>query len=107
MIKTVKHYLTASKYDWQHEWEFAWCDYKYEPTPESKQTRIVIREQDFDLEIPDDFDPRPAMIAALEAQQKKATADYQALMTVLDGKIQQLRCIEMKPDLTYNETRGE
>lgn len=99
MIKTVKHYLVATKWDWEKEFTFALqsCP-PIEASNNQRYVDVLIREMDIDLDIPDDFDPRPAQIAALEAQRQKARADFELLMNTIDGKIQSLKCIEHKPE---------
>lgn len=95
MKKIVKHFLffnTRNTYGDESPYQIWPVDMQ-----SVSEDYVLIREQDIELDIPDNWDPREPMIAALEAHRKKATADYQMLMNQLDGKIQQLRCIEMKP----------
>ena len=90
--KTVKHYLMY------------YFDQRFMSEPSYFYSNLnmttlgdayaVIKEVDFEIVIPEDFDPRKQMIATLEAQQQKARADFELLMNTLDGKIQSLKCIE-------------
>lgn len=57
--------------------------------------RIFVQEHLTTVEVPDDFDPRPAQVAALEAEKQKARADFQARITEIDRQIQSLMAIEM------------
>jgi hypothetical protein len=54
----------------------------------------TVKTVEIEMDIPDDFDPRPQQIAALEGQRKKAMADHEALMNMIEGRIQSLRAIE-------------
>lgn len=90
MKVTVKHYL--------HRIQWSGDEPRFVLYPflmEGEQYALV-REMDVELDIPDDFDPRPQQIAALEEQRKKAMADYAALVNAIDGKIASLRAIEHK-----------
>lgn len=95
MIKTVKHYMYRTDHGYGDEVIFALYPFRFS---EDEDYRLFIKEVDVELDVPDDFDPRPQQIAALEAQKKKAMADYQLLMDTLDGKIASLRCIEHKDE---------
>lgn len=56
--------------------------------------RIFVQEHLTTVEVPDDFDPRPQQVAALEAEKQKARADFQARITEIDRQIQSLMAIE-------------
>lgn len=49
-----------------------------------------------ETEIPDDFDPRPAIVAGLREQKQKILADSQIKANAIDEKIQQILSIEYK-----------
>ena len=54
----------------------------------------LIREQSFEVEVPDDFDPRPQKIAALEQQLKDDAAAYQKRVTDTRRRLSELTAIE-------------
>lgn len=56
---------------------------------------ITLDCKDVEFDIPDDFDPRPAQIAALQAKQKEAAAAFQAFTTETMRQIQELQALEM------------
>ena len=60
----------------------------------SDEDRVKVIDHTIELDIPDDFDPRPGMVAALEKQKKAAMAEFQARITEIDGRIQSLLAIE-------------
>jgi len=56
--------------------------------------RIFVKEHLTTVEVPDDFDPRPQQVAALEAAKQKARAEFQERITETDRQIQSLLAIE-------------
>ena len=56
--------------------------------------RVFVKEHLTTVEVPDDFDPRPQQVAALEAEKQKARAEFQARITEIDRQIQSLMAIE-------------
>jgi len=56
--------------------------------------QILVGEIDVEFDIPDDFDPRPSQIAALQAKQKEAAAAFYAMTTELDRQISKLQALE-------------
>ena len=57
--------------------------------------RVFVKEHLTTVEVPDDFDPRPQQVAALEAAKQKARAEFQARITEIDRQIQSLMAIEV------------
>ena len=57
--------------------------------------RIFVNTLDVEFDIPDDFDPRPAQIAALKAKQKEAAAAFHAMNNDLMRQINELQALEM------------
>ena len=55
---------------------------------------ITVMPHSFEVDIPDDFDPRGKQVEQLQAEKKKAMADFQALVTSIDRKISELTCLE-------------
>jgi hypothetical protein len=72
--------------------------YTYDPTKMEHRKgsgMVVVREHSFEVEIPDDFDPRPAQIAALDEQITKTRAEFTKRITELQEQKSRLLCIEM------------
>jgi hypothetical protein len=57
---------------------------------------VKISHREFEVEIPDDFDPRPAQIAALRKQKEEIMADASVKVTNLEEQISRLLAIENK-----------
>ncbi|KVP76890.1 hypothetical protein WM08_14970 [Burkholderia ubonensis] len=55
---------------------------------------VKVREHSFEVEVPDNFDPRAALIANLEREKKKLQAEFNARVVELNGRIQSLLAIE-------------
>lgn len=55
---------------------------------------VVIRPHSFEVEVPDDFDPRPAQVAALREKREKAAATFSAYVAEIDASISKLLAIE-------------
>ena len=56
--------------------------------------RTFVGEQEVDLEVPDNYDPRARKIAALEKQKQKVMADYQKMVTEINERISNLQALE-------------
>ena len=63
-------------------------------TKDSQSGLVFVKEHTTTVEVPDDFDPRPQQVAALEAEKQKARAEFQKRITEIDRQIQSLMAIE-------------
>ena len=89
MKKTLKgflHYSTSTYVTGYEVWPLKIVD---------SDKLIFVKEIDVDVEVPDDFDPRPARIAALKEKQKQAAADFHAFTTETMRQINELQALEM------------
>lgn len=95
MKTKIKAFLHYHKYEWQAEpqYQINGCDMKG-----SGPNYVLIREQEFEVDIPDDFDPRPIQIETLRAEKTKIIAECEAKKTNIDEQIQRLLAIEHKPE---------
>lgn len=55
--------------------------------------RVFVGEQEITIEVPDNFDPRPNQVAALEAQKRELAGNYQAAVTELNNRIANLQAL--------------
>lgn len=60
---------------------------------------VAIRHQEFEVEIPDDFDPRPKQIEALKAEARKVKAEAHKKITEIEDAISKLTAIEDKREV--------
>jgi hypothetical protein len=58
---------------------------------------VGVREHSVEVEIPDDFDPRPIQVAALEKQKQEIRAKFAAAVKEIDDRIASLLAIDNKP----------
>jgi hypothetical protein len=64
---------------------------------DNAEDRVFIREMTIDVDIPDDFDPVPAQVAALEKQKLRALAEYQQSVAEINERLSKLLAIEHQP----------
>jgi hypothetical protein len=50
-------------------------------------------EHEFEVEVPDNFDPRPGQVAALEAKKKEIQAEFAAKVKQIEDQINSLLAI--------------
>ena len=87
MKKTFKAHLL---FNLEHNEFDMWA---FEPYSQDKYLVLGCKEIEFD--IPDNFDPRPAQIKALEAQEKAAAAAFYAMQVDIQRQISQLQALEV------------
>ena len=86
----LKIQIYHSQYAWQEKGEFLVF---YAKVPDDDD-RTHVCEQEIEVEIPDDFDPRALKIAALEKQKRNIMANYQKTVTEINARISKLQAIE-------------
>jgi hypothetical protein len=55
---------------------------------------ITVREQEFEVDIPDDFDPRSKQIEILQKEQERINAEFQKRCTAIQEQINRLTALE-------------
>ena len=89
MKVTIKGFITYKKDDWRDGDDYHF--YKYDM---SEHGFVTVMPHEIEVEVPDNFDPRPQQVAALIAEKQKARAEFHAHVTEIDRKIQSLLAIE-------------
>ena len=89
MKKTIKCYLSYDTFRYSPGFRVSDMDMS------TLDERIAINEFDVEVDIPDDFDPRPAQIKALQEKQSKAAAAFHAMNTEIMRQINELQALEM------------
>ena len=91
MKVTIKGFInTPHKYSYEYEFSpLDMKDYQY------AEGRVTVVPYSFEVEIPDDFDPRPQQIAALQAERTKVEAEFSARVTAIERQISELTSLEM------------
>jgi hypothetical protein len=55
---------------------------------------VKVMDYTLEVEIPDDFDPRPGMLANLREQKRAVEAEYAAKVNVIENKIRNLLALD-------------
>lgn len=88
-VKTAL-YVYHTQYSWQEEGNYEAFTFKAENT----ENRSFIGQQNVELDIPDNYDPRAQQIAALVANKQELMADYQKSVDDINEKISKLQALE-------------
>lgn len=97
MKKTIKGFITYehSRYAPENP-RIAFNASMPENYPDIFTDTVTFCEHTIEVDIPDDFDPRAGLIAALKARQVKAAADFAALCTDIQRQISQYEALTME-----------
>ena len=97
--KTIQGFMFMEfESDWAHgklerEWLPRWRAFK----PADDATSVFVREMDVTFEVPDDFDPIPRQVAALEAEKRAALAEYQSKVAEINERLSKLQALTFEP----------
>lgn len=69
----------------------------YRPSPKYQPHEVIVNELALEVEIPDDFDPVPHMVAALQEKKRIARLELSKELAAIDDQIKQLTCIDYVP----------
>jgi hypothetical protein len=64
---------------------------------DENEDRVYIGEQTVEVDIPDNFDPVPKQVAALEKEKLKALAEYTKTVAEINERLSKLLAIEHQP----------
>lgn len=87
-IKTTL-YIYFCQYSWETKGQFVPFAY-----PHESDHYTFVCEQEIELDVPDNYDPRANQIAALEKQKQKVMADYQKSVAEINDRISKLQALE-------------
>ena len=83
-------YIYHSQYAWDESGIYEVLSFKTANT----EHRTYVGEQEIEIELPDNYDPRAQKIEALQAHKLKVMADYQKTVTEINARISKLQAIE-------------
>ena len=86
----IKIYIHHQKYEWEDKGQYLVYSHKFDDT----DYRTYVGEQEIEIEVPDNYDPRAQQIAALIKKKEKAMADYQNTLTEINDRISKLQALE-------------
>ena len=82
------HYL---KWHWEKDGRFEVFTFK----ADDDEARTYVGQQEIEIEVPDNYDPRAQQIAALQKKKQKVMADFQVTVDEINDQISKLQSIEM------------
>ena len=88
-IKTIAH-IHFQKYSWEEKGEYRVASFKLD----DNENRTYVGEQEIEIEVPENYDPRAQQIAALEALKQKVMADYHKSVMEINERIGKLLALE-------------
>lgn len=88
-VKTTLH-IYYNQFSWQDKGDYTFFSCKLD----DNESRTYVGEQEIEIEVPDDYDPRAQKIAALEKHKQKVMADYHKTMMEINERISNLQAIE-------------
>ena len=97
----LKLYLYHQQWTFDKEGEIAVFSFKMDDDTTGPRLRIFIGEYDVeipDVEVPDEAEIKQIMVGGLRKQKETLQAETHVKLKEIDDKIQQLLCIEMKPE---------
>ncbi len=86
----IKAYIHFEKYTWEKEGSFQ----LYCVQLDDSDRRTYVGEQEVEVEVPDNYDPRAQQIAALEKHKQKVMADFQKSVAEINERISNLQALE-------------
>lgn len=90
----IDAFVVARQTRWENEPVFA--IYPYNPQSIGSDTEVLISKQTFVVDVPDDFDPRPEMVAMLNKRKDEIRAKFAESVRLIDEQINSLLAIEHK-----------
>jgi hypothetical protein len=88
-VKTTVH-IHYNQYSWENKGDYTVYSCKLDDT----EHRTYVGEQEIEIDVPDDYDPRTQKIEALQRHKLKVMADYQKTVTEINARISKLQAIE-------------
>lgn len=95
MKTKLKAYLIWKKYDWEEKPEYS---LSHSDMSGCGPNWIAVSQSEYEVEIPDDFNPAPQQIEILKAQKTTILANAHVQAENIEEQIQRLLCIEHKPE---------
>jgi hypothetical protein len=88
-VKTIAH-IYYSQYSFEATGRYFVMYAKLDDS----EYQTYVGEQEIEIEVPDNYDPRAQKIAALEQRKQKVMADYQKTVTEINERISKLQALE-------------
>ena len=88
-LNTTVH-VYYQKYAWEEKGSFSVLSFK----ADDSEHLTYVGQQQVEIDVPEDYDPRAQKVAALEKQKQKVMADYQKTVDTINEKISKLQALE-------------
>ena len=89
----ISGYVTYHKYDWSDKPVVNFCPWK----PSEDHETAIVCPHEFEVEVPDDFNPVPKMLAGLEEKKRELRVRLAKELAEIDDRISKLQAIEYSP----------
>lgn len=91
----MKHTVEAFLHYSTNEWEVGKLGiYPFDMSGRDHSRSVLVKTFDIEVEVPDNFDPRPEQIKQLEKKQQEAAAAFHALTIEIKRQISELQSLE-------------
>lgn len=91
-----KHKISGYLYHVQYRWEDTFqVKFSSSDTMGDGNSWTMIGPYEIEVEVPDDFDPRPGKIEALRVQEQDVRAEFSAKLVEIEKRINELLALEM------------
>jgi hypothetical protein len=90
----MKIKITIHVHYTQWSWETEGLFQVFSCKLEDSEHRTYVGEQEIEIDVPEDYDPRAQKIAALEKHKQKVMADYQKTVMEINERISKLQALE-------------
>lgn len=95
-MKTKAKVNVFMEYEWTEDYKSKeWRPTIWRSRVEDDPTRVWISEQEIEIDVPDDFNPVPKIVASLEEEKRKALADYQRRVAEINEQLSKLLALPM------------
>lgn len=91
-IHTIKGFIVCDRSRYSRALSFDFMT--YEPTSDVWPERTTVSPHEFDVEVPDDYNPVPQLVANLEEQKRLKRVKLAQELAAIDDQISKLTCIE-------------
>jgi hypothetical protein len=91
MKHTVNGFVTYKKQSWDNEPIISFST--HEPCKYGSPEIVTVGTHSMEVDVPDDFNPIPKQVEALEAEKKKAHAAFLHMAREIDEQISKLQAI--------------
>jgi hypothetical protein len=79
---------------WHDHERFAFSMYDPRAAHTVDKTKVFVQEHALEVDVPEDFDPRPQMVAQLVAEKQRIQGEFAKRVTELDAQINSLLALE-------------